>query len=35
MTLTYNSAVVIGGAWLTPTEIMTGRVTRFNAEFVW
>jgi hypothetical protein len=35
VTLTYNNAYVPGGAWLTPTEIMTGRVTRINAEFTW
>ena len=30
-------AVVVGvcGAWLTPTEIMTARVARVNAEFSW
>ena len=35
VTLTYNNAFVPGGAWLTPTEIMTGRVVRLNAEFTW
>jgi hypothetical protein len=35
VTLTYNNAFVPGGAWLTPTEIMTARVARVNAEFSW
>jgi hypothetical protein len=28
-------AFVPGGAWLTPTEVMTARVARVNAEFSW
>jgi len=35
VTLTYNNTFVAGGAWLTPTEIMTARVIRIGAEFAW
>ena len=35
VTLTYNNAFVPGGAWLTPTEIMTARIFRVTGEFTW
>jgi hypothetical protein len=35
VTLTYNNTFVPGGAWLTPTEIMTARIFRVTGEFTW
>jgi hypothetical protein len=35
VTLTYNNTFVAGGAWLTPTEIMTARIFRVTGEFTW
>ncbi len=35
VTLTYNNTFVGGGAWLTPTEIMTARIFRVTGEFTW
>ena len=35
VTLTYNNTFVPGGAWLTPTEIMTARIFRVSGEFSW
>ena len=35
VTLTYNNTFVPGGAWLTPTEIMTARIFRVTGEFAW
>ena len=35
VTLTYNNTFVPGGAWLTPTEIMTARIFRVTGEFMW
>jgi hypothetical protein len=35
VTLTYNNTFVAGGAWLTPTEIMTARIFRVSGEFTW
>jgi hypothetical protein len=35
VTLTYNNTFVAGGAWLTPTEILTARIFRVTGEFTW
>jgi hypothetical protein len=35
VTLTYNNTFVPGGAWLTPTEIMSARIFRVSGEFTW
>jgi hypothetical protein len=35
VTLRYGTTFVPGGAWLTPAEIMSARMARFTAEFIW
>jgi hypothetical protein len=31
--LAYNQAYIAGGAWLTPTQVMTARFAKLSAQF--
>jgi hypothetical protein len=33
--ISYNNSFTLGGSWLQPNSILTGRLVRFSAEFTW